>query len=349
MTTTWWWKRLDDENDLMMRTTWWWERLASKMIRETINFSTLNWADKEFFLIFLYIASLEQTWQNSSNINPKIELRALISPIRSNINSRVGFELLSETQFYDQANHHKTFIRTRHQWFAVSHESYLHRTCLRVQTTMHFAKSYKKHTRHSSFIRSFRICQMLRHRILILIYTRFIQTSSRISTSLFSMSNISDSTTQILRLHAVDFHFESFLSHHNYRLHTRIIEIRIEQLRHSHVHYLQVLKASYFNSRKCHLKRKTMSISVTRKTRTHELRFIKSNHLESRFKVLDRTMKSDFQSSWHQTFILHRLSFSDRWAVRKNESISENRFKISFFELNQKLIESSFDYTVIHE
>jgi hypothetical protein len=88
MSTVWWWKRFDDENDLMMR---------------TIYFSTLNWVDKEFFLIFLYIASLEQTWQNSSNINSKIELRALISSIRSNINPRIGFELLSEIQFYGQA------------------------------------------------------------------------------------------------------------------------------------------------------------------------------------------------------------------------------------------------------
>jgi hypothetical protein len=30
-------------------------------------------------------------------------LRALISPTRSNINPRVGFELLSETQLYGQA------------------------------------------------------------------------------------------------------------------------------------------------------------------------------------------------------------------------------------------------------
>jgi hypothetical protein len=70
----------------------------------TIYLSTLNWADKEFFLIFLYIASLEQAWQNPSDINPRIELRALISPTRSNINPRVGFELLSETQPYGQAN-----------------------------------------------------------------------------------------------------------------------------------------------------------------------------------------------------------------------------------------------------
>jgi hypothetical protein len=69
----------------------------------TIYLSTLNWADKEFFLIFLYIASLEQTWQNPSDINPRIGLRALISSTRSDINPRVGFELLSETQSYGQA------------------------------------------------------------------------------------------------------------------------------------------------------------------------------------------------------------------------------------------------------
>ncbi len=87
----------------MVRTAWWWERLASEVIRGTIYLSTLNWADKEFFLTFLYIASLGQTWQNSSNINPRIGLRALISSIRSNINPRIGFELLSETQSYGQA------------------------------------------------------------------------------------------------------------------------------------------------------------------------------------------------------------------------------------------------------
>jgi hypothetical protein len=105
MKTTWWWERLDDEDDLMMRTTWWWERFDDEndLMMRTIYLSTLNWADKEIFLIFLYIASLEQTWQNSSNINPRIESRALISPIRSNINPRIGFELLSETQLYDQA------------------------------------------------------------------------------------------------------------------------------------------------------------------------------------------------------------------------------------------------------
>jgi hypothetical protein len=65
---------------------------------------TLNWADKEFFLIFLYIASLEQAWQNPSDINPRVGLRALISPTRSDTNPRVGFELLSETQPYGQAS-----------------------------------------------------------------------------------------------------------------------------------------------------------------------------------------------------------------------------------------------------
>jgi hypothetical protein len=111
MRTTWWWGRLDDENDLMMRTTWWWERLDDEddlLMRwmRTTYLSTLNWADKEFFLTFLYIASLEQAWQNSSNINLRIELRALISSNRSNINPRVGFELLSETQLYDQVIRH---------------------------------------------------------------------------------------------------------------------------------------------------------------------------------------------------------------------------------------------------
>jgi hypothetical protein len=96
-----WWGRLD--GDGLMGTAWWWGRLASEMMMGTIYLSTLNWADKEFFLIFLYIASLKQAWQNSSNINPRVDLRALMSSIRSNINPRIGFELLFETQFYDQA------------------------------------------------------------------------------------------------------------------------------------------------------------------------------------------------------------------------------------------------------
>jgi hypothetical protein len=108
MRTAWWWERLDDENDLMMRTAWWWRRLSDEddlLVRwmRTIYLSTLNWADKEFFLTFLFIASLGQAWQNPSNTNPRIGLRALISPTRSDINPRVGFELLSETQFYGQA------------------------------------------------------------------------------------------------------------------------------------------------------------------------------------------------------------------------------------------------------
>jgi hypothetical protein len=109
MRTTWWWERLDDENDLMMRTTWWWERLddENNLMMRTIYLSTLNWADKEFFLIFLYIASLEQAWQNPSNTNPRVGLRAPISPTRSNTNPRVGFELLSETQLYGQATFDK--------------------------------------------------------------------------------------------------------------------------------------------------------------------------------------------------------------------------------------------------
>jgi hypothetical protein len=99
-----WWKRLD-ENDLI-KTIWWKRFNKNDLLRmKTIYLSTLNWADKEFFFIFLYIASLEQTWQNSSNINPRIKLRALISSTRSNINPRVGFEFLSDIQFYDQAMH----------------------------------------------------------------------------------------------------------------------------------------------------------------------------------------------------------------------------------------------------
>jgi hypothetical protein len=135
--TAWWWERLDDENGLMMRTAWWWGRLGDEdgmVVRTawwwgrldgrdgllvrwmgTIYLPTLNWADKEFFLTFLYIASLEQTWQNSSNINPRVELRALISSTRSNINSRVGFELLFETQFYDQTTYDNiSFHHWRH-------------------------------------------------------------------------------------------------------------------------------------------------------------------------------------------------------------------------------------------
>ncbi len=107
--TAWWWGRLDDENGLVMRTAWWWRRLDDEddLMMRTIYLSTLNWADKEFFLTFLYIASLGQAWQNPSNINPRIGLRALISSTRSDINPRVGFELLSETQPYGQANDKK--------------------------------------------------------------------------------------------------------------------------------------------------------------------------------------------------------------------------------------------------
>jgi hypothetical protein len=104
--TAWWWGRLDGGDGLMMGTTWWWGRLDDEngLMMRTIYLPTLNWADKEFFLTFLYIASLGQAWQNPSNINPRIGLRALISPTRSNINPRVGLELLSETQSYGQAS-----------------------------------------------------------------------------------------------------------------------------------------------------------------------------------------------------------------------------------------------------
>jgi hypothetical protein len=78
--------------------------IASSFYLLTDIFFNLNWADKEFFLIFLYIASLEQTWQNSSNINSRIELRALINSTRSNINSRIEFKFSFETQLYDQIN-----------------------------------------------------------------------------------------------------------------------------------------------------------------------------------------------------------------------------------------------------
>jgi hypothetical protein len=126
MKTIWWWKRFDDENDLMMKTIWWWKRfddendLLMKWMK-TIYLSTLNWVDKEFFLIFLYIANLEQTWQNSSNINFKIELRALINLNRSNINLRIEFELLFEIQFYDQIN----FIKFDERRFIKSDERHL--------------------------------------------------------------------------------------------------------------------------------------------------------------------------------------------------------------------------------
>jgi hypothetical protein len=103
MRTTWWWGRLGGEDGLVVGTAWWWGRLASKVIRGTIYLPTLNWADKEFFLTFPYIASLGQAWQNPSDTNPRVGLRALISPTRSDTNPRVGFELLSETQPYGQA------------------------------------------------------------------------------------------------------------------------------------------------------------------------------------------------------------------------------------------------------
>jgi hypothetical protein len=86
------------------------------LIMRTIYLSTLNWADKEFFLTFLYIASVGQAWQNPSNTNPRVGLRALINPTRSDINPRVGFELLSETQFYGQANHAQTLNERTEKW-----------------------------------------------------------------------------------------------------------------------------------------------------------------------------------------------------------------------------------------
>ncbi len=56
----------------------------------------------DWALILSHSINVEQTWQNSSNINSRIELKILINSIRSNINSRIGFEHLFETQFYDQ-------------------------------------------------------------------------------------------------------------------------------------------------------------------------------------------------------------------------------------------------------
>jgi hypothetical protein len=133
MRTIWWWRRLDDENDLMMITIWWWEWHDDEndlLMMKMIYLSTLNRVDKEFFLIFLYIASLEQTWQNSSNINLKIELKALINSIRSNINSRIEFELLFEIQFYDQImldmkNQTKSRFET-HDYFYFVHQFFDH-------------------------------------------------------------------------------------------------------------------------------------------------------------------------------------------------------------------------------
>jgi hypothetical protein len=125
----WWWRRLDDEkrfddeNDLMMKTIWWWKRFDDEndLMMKTIYLSTLNWADKELFFIFLYIVSLEQTWQNSSNINFRVELKALINSIRSNINSRVEFELLFEIQFYDQIRYEHTFSNISTSLFEYKH------------------------------------------------------------------------------------------------------------------------------------------------------------------------------------------------------------------------------------
>jgi hypothetical protein len=44
-------------------------------------------------------------------------LRALINPTRSNINPRVGFELLSETQSYGQANSDKKRKNSKKRFF----------------------------------------------------------------------------------------------------------------------------------------------------------------------------------------------------------------------------------------
>jgi hypothetical protein len=105
--TAWWWGWLGGGDGLVVGTAWWWGRLDGEdgLVMRTIYLSTLNWADKEFFLTFLYIASLGQAWQNPSDTNPKVGLRALISPTRSDTNPRVGFELLSETQPYGQATY----------------------------------------------------------------------------------------------------------------------------------------------------------------------------------------------------------------------------------------------------
>jgi hypothetical protein len=129
--TAWWWGRLGDEDGLMVRTAWWWERLGGGddlLVRwmGTIYLPTLNWADKEFFLIFLYIASLGQAWQNPSDINPRVGLRAVITPTRSDTNPRVGFKLLSETQPYGQANCTYKINRYKMSLLIISDQTKLH-------------------------------------------------------------------------------------------------------------------------------------------------------------------------------------------------------------------------------
>jgi hypothetical protein len=124
MGTAWWWGRLGGEDGLVVRTAWWWRRLDDEngLVMRTIYLPTLNWADKEFFLTFLYIASVGQAWQNPSDTNPRVGLRALISPTRSDTNPRVGFELLSETQPYGQATKYRQFedLQFRNDWWSLT-------------------------------------------------------------------------------------------------------------------------------------------------------------------------------------------------------------------------------------
>jgi hypothetical protein len=85
MKTAGWWGLLDDEDCLMTRNAWWW--------------GLLMWWERlgdENGLMVRTTAILGQAWLNTSDINPRVDLKARISPIRTDTNPRVGFELLPE-------------------------------------------------------------------------------------------------------------------------------------------------------------------------------------------------------------------------------------------------------------
>jgi hypothetical protein len=177
-----------------------------------------------------------------------------------------------------QEHRDQTIIHTENRRSYLSLRSNRIKTRLWIQEIMHFIDRHKEHIEHRSRLWTFWLRQMLWHYQFLLIYSRVNETLKRVSTTLFKVSNLSNSKTQILWLIAINTHFESFISHNNNRFH--LDTVRHWQIWLRNVHYLQILKANMLNSRKNQLKSKRLSADITLSFENNELRIIQSNHIK---------------------------------------------------------------------
>ena len=132
------------------------------------------------------------------------------------------------------------------------------------------------------------------------------------------MSNVSNTSTFVVRFSAIHFYFFDILSHDHYWLHSDSIDFFRRKLRLYDVSELQIFQTHYIDIRKDYLIRNTMKTRSAWLVKFNWLKFIQRNNLRSWSKIFIWNVNSYFLSSKNKVYVFRRLSFTNERFIRKN-------------------------------